>query len=171
MSFFEFEDHENIQRHLTRLDQVQVEYESRWGVNRLPSLCSDDMQAKWNRQRQKLQDAVNQNLLYGVRDLVDGSIRAYAAMENDALARGNKPHDAEMWDVKHPDSGQVFRIVKSNYDAGIALKDGAMVFTLQEVARILDAHATIKDVKATFPDATVANIHAVDWNKGDDLPF
>lgn len=170
MSFFDFADDENIQRYLIRLDQVQVEYESKWGINKLPSLCSDEMQAKWNRQCQKLQDAVEKNNLYLVRDLVDGSIRAFEVMEQEAISRGHKPHNAEMWDVKHPESGSVFRIVKNNYDAGISLKDGAIVFTLQELARILETHATIKDVKSVFPDAQVVAVHG-DGDMNGQIPF
>ena len=172
MSFFDHTIEENILRYLTRLDQVQIEYESRWGILKLPSLCSAAMQDKWNNQKAKLQHAVNENRLHDVVALVEGSIRAYDAMEKDALSNGHKMYNADMWDVKHPESGQVYRIVKNNYDAGISLHDGALVYTLTEIARILEKHHNINAVKDSFPDATVLKINnTFDYTKGDDIPF
>ena len=170
MTLYDFTPEENIQRYLTRLDQVRVEYESRWGVSKLPGLISEELRGKWERQCSKLDTAAQERRVNDVAELVEGSIRAYGAMEREALARGHKMHDAEMWDVEHPESKQVYRIVKNNYDAGISLKDGVRVYTLVEVARILEKKDTINAVKDVFPDATVAKIQGKEhWN--DDIPF
>lgn len=170
MSFYDFTTEENIQRYLVRLDQVEVEYESRWGVKKLHSLCSPEMQEKWNRHSQKLRDAVNENRINDVIDLVEGAIRAFKAMEDEALSRGHKMHDADMWDVKHPDSGNVYRVVKTNYDAGISLKDGARVYTLQEVSRLLESHDNLNAVKDVFPDSKLNLVYKnEDFN--DSIPF
>ena len=172
MSFYDYTVEENILRYFTRLDQVQIEYESRWGVAKLPTLVSPELQEKWKRQLEKLFKAKEENRLTDVIGLVEGCIRAFDIMEKEALARGNKMHDAEMWDVKHPESGQVYRIVKNNYDAGISLKDGARVYTLVEIARILESQFNLIAVKDVFPDATVLKIEdTFDWNKGDKMPF
>jgi len=171
MSFLDFTVEENILRYLTRLDQVQVEYESRWGVLKLPSLCSDAMQDKWNSQKAKLQQAVNENRLHDVVALVEGSVRAFGAMEQEALARGHKMHSVDMWDFKHPETGEVFRMVKNNYDAEIAIGDGAKVYTLEEVARLLAKHYNINAVKDVFPDAVVKNIAYKEEDFHGNIPF
>jgi hypothetical protein len=167
---YDFTIPENILRHMSRLDGVQVEYESRWGVGKLPTLISPELKEKWDRQIDKLFKAKDENRINDVIGLVDGCIRAYAIMEAEALARGHKFHDAEMWDVKHPDSGKVYRIVKNNYDAGISLNDGALVYTLQEVARILESTQSIDAVKSVFPDAKVVKIEEKEFFN-DNLPF
>jgi len=171
MSFFDHTIEENILRYLTRLDQVQIEYESRWGILKLPSLCSAAMQDKWNNQKAKLQHAVNENRLHDVVALVEGSIRAYDAMEKQAIANGHKMHDAEMWDFKHPEDGAVYRIVKNNYDAGIAIGDGAKVYTLEEVARLLHKYDNLNAVKDAFPDATVMKVTYTPDDFNDPIPF
>lgn len=172
MSFYDFTVEENILRYFTKLNQVEVEYESRWGVSKLPKLISPELKEKWDRQIEKLFKAKDENRLNDVIGLVEGCIRAYAVMESEAISRGHKMHDAEMWDVKHPDSGHVYRIVKNNYDAGVSLNDGARVYTLEEVARIIEAHDNINAVKDVFPNATVLKIEdTFDYNKGDKLPF
>jgi len=171
MSFYDHTIEENILRYLTRLDQVQIEYESRWGILKLPSLCSAAMQDKWNNQKAKLQHAVNENRLHDVIALVEGSIRAYDAMEKQAIANGHKMHDAEMWDFKHPEDGAVYRIVKNNYDAGIAIGDGAKVYTLEEVARLLHKYDNLNAVKDAFPDATVMKVTHTPDDFNDPIPF
>lgn len=171
MSFYDYDIEENILRYFTRLDQVLVEYESRWGVGKLTGLVSDELKAKFDTHMGKLMDAKKDNRLDDVMVLVDGAIRAYAMMEREALARGHKMHDAEMWDVKHPETGEVYRIVKNNYDAGISVGDGAKVYTLQEVARILESYAkSVGGVKDVFPDAMVTKTMPKEYFN-DDIPF
>lgn len=168
MSFYDYTVEENILRYFTKLHQVEIEYESRWGIAKLPNLVSPELKAKWDTQIQKLWNAKKDNKIDDVAQLVEGCIRAYAIMEKEALGRGHKMHNVDCWDVKHPESGQVYRIVKNNYDAGI--EEGVRVYTLQEVARILEKKDTINKVKGVFPDAKVFKIEGKDFFN-DDLPF
>lgn len=173
--FNEFTDEENILRHFTRLDQVQCEYESRWGVSRLPNLVSKELKEKWDGQIAKLHKARIENNLFDVIALVEGCIRGFAVLEKEALSLGHKMHDAEMWDVKHPTSGKVYRIVKNNYDAGISLNDDALVYTLHEVACILESAHFLNNVKQVFPDAQVVSVFKTEKEEkdffNDNLPF
>lgn len=168
MSFYDYTVEENILRYFTRLNQVQVEYESRWGVGKLPTLVSPELKTKWDNQLTKLWKAKDDNRLADVVALVDGCIRAFDVMEKEALARGHKMHDTDKWDIKHPDSGQVYRIVKNNYDAGI--EEGVRVYTLEEVARILESKDNILAIKDAFPDSKVMKIEGKDFFN-DNLPF
>lgn len=170
MSFLDFDGSENVQRYITRLDQVAVDYECRWGVGMLEKLVSPQTAEKWKRQQNKINGAIKDNNLNDIIGLVEGSIRGYAALENEAIALGYKPKQSDIWEVKHPDSGEIFRIVKNNIDYDGALGDGAHVFTLQEVARILDNHATIKEVKNAFPGSKVNKIYKNEDFNGD-IPF
>lgn len=171
MSFADYTVDENISRYITRLDQVAVDYESRWGVGRLEKIVSPEMLNKWESQKEKLEAAVHSSDLSKVVALVEGSIRGWEAMEADAIRLGHKPSEPDFIEVKHPENGDVFRIIKNNYDYDNAIDGEAHVFTLQEVARILSNHAVIKDVKSVFPDAKVVKMgHKVDFFN-DNLPF
>lgn len=164
-----FDDNQNIQRWVTRLDQVAVDYESRWGVGRLENLVSPDMREKWDRQKQKLDEAIQAKNLTETKNLVEGTIRGYAALEKQALELGHKFQSPDMWEVKHPENDTVFRIVKNNFDYDMACNGEAHVFTLQEIARILSAHAVINEVKNVFPDSQVVGMS--NEFKEDNLPF
>jgi len=175
MSFDDYTVEENILRHLTRLDQIQIEYEARWGVAKLPTLISPELREKWEGQLQKVFKAKEENRLQDLMALVDGCARAYKIMEDEAMSRGHKPYECEMWDIKHPDTGQVYRIVKNNYDAGIAPKDNALVYTREEVARILESKSLMNHVKNVFPDSTVVKVFKTEKEDesffNDNIPF
>lgn len=168
--FNEYTEYENIQRCITRLDQVAVDYECRWGVGRLEKLVSPDMAEKWDRQKEKLDKAIQDRDVREVAALVEGSIRGYKVLEDNALLLGHKYNAPEIWEVKHPETNEVFRIVKSNNDYDMAVNGEAHVFTLQEVARILSSHTVINQVKDVFPDAQVTKIAEKDFFN-DNLPF
>lgn len=155
-----------IRRWIDQLDQVSIDYEARWGCGRLPLLAHPDIAAKWDRQWRKLDDAIIDRNLHLVRDLVQGCIRAWAALENNALVAGHKPIAPESWEVRHPESGAVYRIVKTNYDAHAPAASGAITYSLEEIARILEASQLVNVVKNTFQGATVKSVF-----KEDDMPF
>lgn len=155
-----------IRRWVDKLDQVSIDYEARWGCGRLPLLASPDMALKWDRQWRKLDDAIIGRNLHLVRDLVEGCIRAWAALESAALAAGHKPIAPESWEVRHPDSGAVYRIVKTNYDARAPAIPGVITYSLEEVARILEAQQLVNVVKGTFDGTIVKGVF-----KEDALPF
>jgi hypothetical protein len=157
-----------IQRYIDKLDSVAISYESKWGIGILPSLVSLDIKEKWNAHTEKLNAAITSDDLMAVCDLVDGAIRGYAAMDANALANGHAPHEPEAWDVMHPENGNKYRIVKTNLDARRVTEDGVAVFSLLEVARILDA-SRLNVIKEAFPDSVVESIDSK--FKEDDLPF
>lgn len=160
-------DNEEINRWLHKLDQVAIVFESKWGIGVLPTLADREIEMKWNKQKEKLALAVQDCDLPSVQKLVEGSIRAWKVLEDSAIKNGHKPRDPECWDVVHPDSGTKYRICKGLTDARAATEDGVIVYTLQEVVRVLEGHQLVNVVKDVFPGARVNKIRFED----DEIPI
>lgn len=165
-----------INQMLDKLDTKAVEVESRWGVGRLERLVSFDMAQKWKRQMDKLQKAISESDVFLLPDLVNGTIKGYEAMEADAIAQGNKPHDAPlMWTVGFAD-GKTLAIVRHEKDKMLAKdfqKDwgDVVVWSLDEIANIIEKEYTLVN-QDSVKNAGVAKkeLAPFDFTKGDDLP-
>lgn len=162
-----------IQRWLQKLDTVAVEYESRWGVSRLHKLVPFEMAQKWNAQTAKLNAAIKGGNLYDMPDLVDGTIRGYAALEKAAIAEGHKPHDAPLaWTVGLP-SGKTLAIVRHPKDASLVndLKrdhGDVVVWTIDEIANIIEKEYTLVNLPSA--KATIkAEPQPFDFTQGDKI--
>lgn len=127
-----------ITRWIDRLDQTGIDYEARWGCNRLPLLVDADTAAKWSRQWAKLDEAIEERNLSLVRELAEGCIRAWAFIEKKAIDAGHKPIAPDAWEIQHPDSGRVYRIVKTRNDAYAPAPQNTVTYSLEETARILE---------------------------------
>ena len=162
-----------IQKQIEMLDNVALDYEARWGVGTLPTLAAPDMQNKWQRQMEKLNDAIQSSNLSDVTALVQGTIRGYKALEDHVTALGHSPARPETWEVRHPESGRVYRICKNNIDASRATEKGVVTYTLEEIARILESHQLVNVLKANMHDAAkITNTKpAMDWQRGDEVPW
>lgn len=159
-----------INRHIDKLDQVAIKFESKWGPDVLPRLVPDDMAAKWKAQTDKLNDAIQRRDLPMVADLVAGTIRGYSALDAAATAAGHTPAPATMLEGRHPDTGNIYRIAVNDMDARKVSEPGVVVYTLTEVIRLLESMQLVNVVKKNFPHAQVTKTN-IDWQKGDDLPF
>lgn len=165
-----------MQKQIEQLDHVALEYEAKWGVDVLPGLADADMQKKWNRQMEKLNDAIEGGRLNDAVGLVQGTMRGYKALEDHVLSRGYKPNPPDVWDVQHPESGQIYRICKNNIDARRGSDKSVVTYTLQEVARILEAQQLVNVVKSQFENSKVTKVgnktkDPFDFSKPDsDMP-
>jgi hypothetical protein len=160
-----------IQRWLQKLDTVAAEYESRWGVSRLHKLVPFDMAQKWNAQQAKLNAAIQSGNLYDMPELVEGTIRGYAALEAAAIKQGHKPHDAPLaWTVGLP-SGKTLAIVRHEKDFAL-FKDASREFgdvvcwTLDQIANIIENQYTLVNVVKPF--APKREAQPFDFTKGGD---
>ena len=161
-----------IQKQIEILDAVTIDYEARWGIGTLTTLASPDMQNKWQRQMEKLNDAIQSSNLSDVTGLVQGTIRGYKVLEDHVTALGHKPACPDTWDVQHPESGRVYRICKNNIDASRATEKGVVTYTLEEIARTLEAQQLVNVVKENMTGATITNTKpTMDWERGDTIPF
>lgn len=164
------EDYE-INRWIEKLDEVAIKHEAKWGIDKLPLLVEPELAAKWDAQINKLNKAIEQSCLNDVRVYASGMIRAWEALDKSA-SENHKPNKKDVWDVKHPESGRVYRICKNNIDARGSAEEGICVYSLQEVVRILEANQLINVVKEQFPGAEIKEVNdkgKIDWSKGDDI--
>jgi hypothetical protein len=163
-------DDYEIKRHLDLLDQVAIKYESKWGAGNLEHFIAPELATKWKAQREKLSQAIEGKNVLLVAELVQGSIRGYAALEQNAISMGHKHSTPDVMHATHPESGQQYIIAANNLDARQAAQQGARVYTLHEVVRILEIHDNLNAPKpvAKQPETTKA---PMDWKQGDGLPF
>jgi hypothetical protein len=143
-----------INQILDKLDMALKELECRWGVGRIETLVSQNMAKKWQRQTASLNQAISNNDLAQVDDLVDGTIRGCAALELDAIAQGHAPHDAPLcWTVAMPD-GNTLAIVRHHKDAALlqASSKDIVIWTVEELARLVCYKGTLVNIS---PDMDV----------------
>ena len=159
-----------VTRWTNRLDEVARSHEATWGIDALPALVSDEMAQKWKLQTQRLNDAIISKDLPALSKLVEASIRGWAAMDKQARDAGKVPRDAEAWDVKL-ESGFHLRITKNNTDAKQRTESGVYVWTLQEVARVIEKDFTLVSKIKQQLGGSLQSIEKIDFTKGDELPW
>jgi len=137
-----------INQWIDRLDNLNVEYEARWGVGVLPKLVSPETSEKWHRHIEKLDSAIEEKDVYNVRELIEGAFRGYDAMEKEAMTAGFKPHGAPVaWTVRMSD-GRELAICATRNDAGVLhgnCRDRIplVIYTLEEIAGLVAAREKI----------------------------
>ena len=156
-------------------DKTVSEYESRWGIDRLPDLVGPELRARFELQCDKLNKAIRESNVDEVEKLVPVSCRAYAALEKAAREAGEKELTGEAWEAPIP-SGGVLCVTKSDYEAVKVAKErpDAVVWSVEEVARVIDAYDAAKLmslVKAKMPDAIFSGVQAKDGKLDDEIPF
>jgi len=162
---------QEIMKWLSKLDDVAAGYEADWGIGRLPMLVPPETAAKWDRQMQRLNDAIDKHDLPMIREVVPGCIRGWAALDAQARQAGHAPCAPDAWEVKHPDSGNVYRITKNLNDARAENRKGVSTWTLEEVARVLENNSIVAEIKKEIPGARLTDISAINWKGGDGVPF
>lgn len=165
-----------IQNHLTEYDRVVSDYERRWGVERLPNLVSPELRDRFWQQMDKLNDAIHRDAAVDVEHHVAVTLRAYGALEKEAIALGGKEIGMDVW-TAHVDD-KVVAIARDEQAVMHIKKDmpDALVYCVQEVAVILakwsEQNALAVAVKDTFPGATVSDVKPTLKDKLDDeIPF
>lgn len=164
-----------VQNYLTEYDRVVSEYERRWGCERLPLLVSPELRDRFWAQMDKLNDAISKNAPADVEHQVAVTLRAYAALEKEAIAMGGIEIGGDVWTAPMKD-GRVVAICRDVYEVGNIKKDmpDALVYSVQEVAAILaswsDQNKLVGVVKDAFPDAHVSNV-TLEEELNDEIPF
>lgn len=142
-----------IQQWLQRLDQTAVEYEARWGADALPKLVSESTRIKWETQSDRMDAAIQASDPVLFRELVEGTIRGYKALEAEAIKAGFKPHGAPVaWTVRLPSGGEL-AICATHADAGVLqgtqkfVGTEYLIWSLEEIANLVDLHGRLKPVE------------------------
>lgn len=167
-----------INQLIGKLDDAYVSHEKLWGVGVLPTLVDKELYDKWQRQVEKLNQAIEDSDIASLEPLIDGTIRGLALLDSKAREGGHKPHDAPVaWTCAMP-SGSTLAIVGSKAEAALwqanAKPDDKMViWTIQEIANVIDSDHNLMNVllrKAQEPKASDCNPVPFDFDKGDDMP-
>lgn len=138
-------------------DAIAHRLEKEWGAGRLRLLVGQELREKFDRQRYLFNQSVWHGTLEDVRREAGRMVKAWQAVERAAIAAGADRLDGKVWEVAGETTGKVFAIVRDVADARAVKADGRMlaVYTLDEVARLLEAFPTIAAAKINFPGAAV----------------
>lgn len=160
-----------INRIISQLDDVAIGYEAKWGVGRLEAIASrSDLGDKFQRQIEKLNEAIEAKDGVSVRHLAEGCIRAYDALERNALALGEQPRDVVWFEYKF--GSLIYRIVKNLADARASHKPDekdVVVMTGEELVKYYH-----KDAIRVYHDRVFENKNPLpdfNFDKGDDIPI
>ena len=177
------EDCATLQAWFDGVDHARAEAEAKWGAGRLPLLVSDDLRARFNRQKAKwsraLQDAwaapaLTRALLDEVELQAGGMKRAWAALEVAAEEAGHRAIAPWVWETTLAD-GTVLAVVQTDAEGSKVIADGrhVAVYTLREVANVIDAlPPALAVAKVVWPGAKVLGETDRSWVKrGDEIPF
>lgn len=165
---------DSIQSILAGVDHAATEAERKWGVGRLRLLVEDEMREKFDRQVCKLDQAVAAYDLDGVQTHGPGMTRAWQALDRRATELGAAPLQPVVWETILAD-GTVAAIVRTTAEAHAIAAEGrrVQVWTLDELARLIDRAPQIGEAKIAFPGALVTDVRkrAASPDLDDELPW
>ena len=155
--------------YLDEADQTAAEMEAKWGADRLRLLVGPELREKFDRQRYLLGQAIWHGELEAVRRESMRMVKAWLALDAGAVAAGKAPLDPMVWEiaVRADPIGDdptphhfVAAIVPDNDHAHRVIAEGrhVVVYTLEEIGRLLAALPTVAKAKQTFPGAAVTAV-------------
>lgn len=164
------------------LDEAAREQELKWGVGRLPALVAafnPDLAQRFWSQLDKLNAACEAGALAEQEEHANRMRKAWMALDRAAEAAGCPPLDPRYMETLLPD-GSLLVVCADLASAHRMANDSrkAIVWSLEEVARIAWEFSLVNDAKTIWKGATVQNTRIdperarpkVDWKRGDDLP-
>jgi hypothetical protein len=147
--------------YLDGAEALQIEMEKKWGADRLRLLVTPELREKFDRQRYLFRLAAEKGSLEDVRRESARMITALKALDGAATAASKGPLDAEVMEIALPD-GTVLAIVGDNDDARRPLnrRNGRrmVIYTLDEIAVLVQAAPALFRAKEILPGATVMKI-------------
>ena len=140
-------------------DHAAVTMELRWGAGRLRLLVPPELREKFDRQRFKLNAAVWHGDLEAVRRESERMVKAWIALDVAAVAAQHDFLDPAVWEVALKD-GTVLALVRSSEDARAVVQQGRrmVVYTMDEIAHMMDVYQATTKVKEIWPGATVEKV-------------
>jgi len=149
------------------VDALAVRMERRWGCGRLRLLVSQELREKFDRQRYRLNMAISNGPLIDVQRESERMVLAWSALDKAATLAGAPWISLHVWEVTLED-GTVAAIVQDTAEAHEVVAEGraVVVFSLDEIGRILSSYKGTVGIKKRYPGATVER---VDKTIGDPL--
>jgi hypothetical protein len=141
------------------VDQLAVEMELKWGVDRLRLLVGDELRVKFDQQRYMTNAAIWHGDLADVRRETDRMRLAWHTLDKAAESAGASKLSSEVWEVALAD-GTVVALVRDEDARRRVSSEGrkVAVYTLAEIGRMISAYPAISRVKKTIPGAEVTII-------------
>ena len=170
------------QSHIDGLDHVAIGMEQKWGADRLRLLVSPELREKFDRQRYLLNQAIWSGTLEDVRVACERMIKAWQALDRIAEQSGQAVLNPLVWEIAL-EGGKTLALVRTNSDANHVRRDGrAMtVWSLEEVAHMIEAEAFVQLIKIEFAGARVTKVRQTitdplrgmesDTALDDEIPF
>lgn len=155
--------------YLDEADLTASEMEAKWGADRLRLLVSPDLREKFDRQRYLLNQAIWHGELEGVRREAQRMVNAWLALDCAAEIAGKEKLSPLVWEIAVLDSTEVDQpgvgayvaaIVPDAEHAHAVRADGrkVVVYTLEEIGRLLAAMPGVAKSKIVWPGATVTEV-------------
>tara|TARA_R110002096_G_scaffold223221_1_gene412223 strand:+ start:250 stop:771 length:522 start_codon:yes stop_codon:yes gene_type:complete len=147
---------ENIVREYNDLESY---YNDIWGVGKLPYLVLVPTRQRYESCKKKLELAILKNDIEDIKVRVQVACRGLDTMHKQAIANGHGNDLPELWQYRL-DENTVIGVVK---DPGHKNKAKEIfsrithIFTMQEVALILNAHQSYLSLKNTMKKANLEN--------------
>ena len=147
------------QAHIDEADKIAAAMESKWGCDRLRRLVGPELREKFDRQRYLFNQAIWHGQLEDVRREASRMANAWRALDKAAEDSGAKRLDPQVMELVLAD-GRVAAIVPDNDSARLVIaEDRRMdVYTLDEIARLLNGFPELAKAKESFPGAEVVAV-------------
>lgn len=166
-----------IKAHVEALDAVAAEMEAKWGVGRLPLLVEPTLAARFLAQKEVVNAAVwEKRDPQAVAEACEAMTRAWRYLDGEAERRGAQPLLPAFWETSTPE-GTVIVIARDDPSAWAVVRSGrnAVVYTLEEIGRILASQTLLQKAKETFPGGKVVGNRVkatkLDDVLDDEIPF
>ena len=147
------------QAHIDGVDATAIQMEQYWGVGRLRLLVDPELRERFDRQRLMTNVAIWRGDLEEVRQQCFRMAKAWTALDGAAKAADKAPLSPLAWETPLAD-GTVVALVRSPEEAHAVVREGRqmVVYTMEEIGRMLDNYQAVTKVKEAFPGATVTVI-------------
>lgn len=155
------------QAYIDEADKIAAAMESKWGCDRLRRLVGPELREKFDRQRYLFNQAIWHGQLEDVRREASRMCAGWRALDAAAEQAGATKLDPQVMEVVLAD-GRIAAIVPDNDHARLVVREDRRmdVYTLEEIARLLDGFPELAKAKESFPGAEVV---AVRRSIGDPL--
>ena len=131
------------------------EVERIWGVDRLPGLVGVGTRKKWWAAVAALYEAVRANDEDRVLELVQNLQKGLTKLVEEAEAAGYGPLDPDIWETPMS-GGKILQIVRTFPADTFQPRDSeVLMWTLEDVAKLIEAQTVINQIKEQFPGAII----------------
>ena len=156
------------------VDHLASDLELKWGPGRLRLLVDEQLRGKFDRQRSKFNDAVWSFAERQIEKHAAAMRRAWQALDRAAEDAGAEPLDPDVFETTL-DDGRVIAVARNSAEAWVAahrLGRDVSVWSMSEIARLIDGYPELVDIKTHWPGAAVKAVRTPLPDKLDDeVPF